>query len=209
MNAVAADPSAQEILLRARMNESAQNRELQGRLRNGARVIPFRLVLEGNVIKYIFSNPSLTLVLRLGENTSRLEEITAGGSDRVGEARFDAPVRDTDINYEDIALRFLYWPKAAVVGEQILLTRNTWKLRLEPASRKDSRYGTVMLWVEKQSGALLRADGYDWSGNFVKRFEVRSVQRIDGGWILKQMRIQRMDEGKDNTPTYLEIEKPQ
>src|SRR5437764_448502 len=56
--------------------------------------------------------------------------------------------------------------------------------------------------------ALTRAYGYDWQGKLLTKFEVRSVQKTDDGWILKQMRIQRMDPGtnSDSTPTYLEIE---
>jgi hypothetical protein len=205
-----AEPTAQEILQHARMNEMVHRGELQGRLRSGPKTIPFFLSFDGGVIKYEFTNPKQTIVLRLGDRSSRLEEITGGGTSRVSEARFDERVRGTDITYEDLSLRFLYWPGATLVGEQILLTRNTWKLRLQHASSRDSQYGSVLLWVEKQSGALLRADGYDWNGNFVKRFEVRSVQRYGGGWILKQMRIQTMADGggKDRTPTYLEIEKP-
>src|SRR5205814_8898583 len=105
------------------------------------------------------------------------------------------------------ALRFLYWPRATLEGEQLMLTRRSWKLRLDAPSRHDSQYAMVMLWVEKQSGALMRADGYDWNGKLSKRFEVRSVQKSDGVWILKQMRIEHMEAGKprDKTPTYLEI----
>ena len=176
---------------------------LDGHLRQGAQVVPFRLVFDGNLIRYEFSNPPETLVVRLGEQGSRLEEVTKSGEQRV--SRFDKKVRGTDITYEDIALKFLYWPKAALQGEETMLTRRCWKLLLQPASPAESQYGTVMLWVEKESGAFLQADAYDLAGKLVKRFKVISAQRINGEWILKKMRIERLD-SDDDTPTYLEIE---
>lgn len=125
------------------------------------------------------------------------------------ESQLDKPVRDTPISYEDLSMRFLYWPVAKVAGEDIQLTRNCWKVRIEPGNLK-SQYSSAMLWIEKQSGALVKVETYDRAGNLLKRFEVKSVQKVDGGYILKQMRIQQMENGKpsDPTPTYLEIKKP-
>ncbi len=202
-------PGAQQILEAVRLNQSGQHRELNGRLRNEDRVIPFRLVLNGGEIRYEFENPEQAIVLRLAEKSSQLLEETKSGTSRVSEARFDAPVRDTDITYEDLALRFLYWPKAKIDGEETVLTRRCWKLHLEPGTRGNSQYSVVILWVEKESGAFLRADGFDWDLKLTKRFEVRSVQKSEGVWILKQMRIQKIDPArkKDTSPTYLEITK--
>jgi outer membrane lipoprotein-sorting protein len=206
---LSAAPNAQEILRNARINQSEQNRTLQGQLRSGSSVTPFQLVLDGNVIRYEFDNPPEALVLRLGEKNSRLDFVKGRNTSQVTEARFDDSVRGTDISYEDLSLRFLYWPNASIVGEDIVLTRNSWKLRLTPPSPGASQYATVLLWINKESGALVKAEGYDESGKLVKRFEVRSVQKMDGGYILKQMRIQRMqdDKPRDKTPTYLEINK--
>ena len=46
------------------------------------------------------------------------------------------------------------------------------------------------LWVDKESGALLQAEAYDWQGKLIKRFEVISGQKLEGKWYLKQMRIE-------------------
>lgn len=208
----AAGEDAQEILSKVKLSQSAQYRVLDGQVRHGETLIPFRLTLDGGEIRYEFANPDQTLVLQLGEKGSRLEEITKKGAERVTtDAQYDQTIRGTCITYEDLSMRFLYWPVAKVVGEEIMLTRNCWKLRVEPGSVKNSQYGSVLLWVEKQSGALVRVETYDRAGNLVKRFEVKSVQKIEGGYILKQMRIQQMQNGQptDPTPTYLEIKKPE
>ena len=200
-----------EILAKARFNEAAQTLVLDGQVRHGETKIPFRLTLDQGEIQYEFFNPGQTLVLQLGDKSSRLVEVTKNGTERVvTDAQFDQKVRGTDISYEDLAMRFLYWPTAKIVGRDIMLTRSCWKLRVDPGSPKNSQYGYVLLWIEKQSGALVQVETYDKAGVLLKRFEVKSVQKINGGYILKQMRLQEMENGepKDSTPTYLEIQKP-
>lgn len=204
--AQSSEPTAQDILKTVRLNQSEQHRVLLGHLRTGGRLAPFRLVLDGAEISYEFTDPDQSLVLRLGEKTSRLEEVTKTGTQRISAAKFDTKVRGTDITYEDIALRFLYWQKAKIDGEETVLTRRCWKLHLEPASHADSQYSVVLLWVEKQSGAFLRADAFDWNLKLAKRFDVRSVQKEEGVWLLKQMRIERFEDGRSRDKTYLEIQ---
>jgi hypothetical protein len=200
-------PDAHAILQTVRIAQSSQNQTMRGRLRMGPKSIPFRLVLSGGTIRYEFSDPEQTLILRLQERDSRLEEVTDAGSQRVTPARFDTKVRNSDISYEDLALRFLYWPTASVEGEQTMLLRKCWKIRVEPG-RGASQYGRATLWVDKESGALMQAEAFDQAGNFARRFKVISGQKIGGMWMLKQMRIEAPSGGKskDRTPTYLEVQ---
>lgn len=199
-------PSAREILDSVRLQQGQQQLELQGQLRENEKIIPFRLTQTGPVIRYSFSNPDEALQLRLGDNDSRLEEVTRSGTEKITAAQFDHKVRGTGVSYEDLALKFLYWPDAQVTGENSIRTRNCWKLELKAPSRQ-SQYATVHLWVDKSGGALMRMDGYDWKGQLAKRFEVVSAQKIEGRWFLKQMRIEEFvpGTGKVQTRTYLEI----
>jgi len=201
-------PDAHEILRAVRLSQASQHRMLNGRLRTGARAVPFRLVIDGPTIRYEFSDPPQTIQLRLQEKGSRLEEITKGGTERVSEARFDDTVRESDITYEDLALRFLYWPNARLEGEQTMLLRKCWKVGVEPG-KGASQYSRATLWIEKESGALMQAEAFDTAGKLAKKFKVISGQKIEGAWMLKQMRIEAPGDGrgKDRTPTYLEIDK--
>jgi hypothetical protein len=204
----AAFPEAREILTSVRLHQTQQQIDLQGQLRENEKVIPFRLTQTGPVIRYKFSDPDETLQLRLGETDSRLEEVTHGGAEKITPAQFDQRVRGTRVTYEDLALKFLYWPNARVTGENSIRTRYCWKLELKAPSRQ-SQYSNVYLWVDKSGGALMRMEGYDWSGRLTKRFEVGSAQKIEGRWFLKQMRIEEFqpDTGKVQARTYLEIKK--
>ncbi len=201
-------PSAKEILDSVRMLEAQQQIDLQGQLRQNEIVIPFRLTQTGPLIRYSFANPEETLQLRLGENSSRLDLVTDTGTEKFATSKLDQKIRGTGVTYEDLALRFLYWPNARVLGDETVRTRSCWKLQLHAPSR-ESQYSNVFLWVDKASGALMRMEGYDWNGQLAKRFEVVSAQKIDNRWFLKQMRVEELQSGtnKVRSRTYLEIKK--
>jgi len=201
-------PPAKELLESVRLQQAQQDLDLQGQLREGANVVPFRLIQNGQTIRYAFTKPDEALQLRLGENDSRLEEVTREGVEKVTPAQYDHKVRGTAVTYEDLALKFLYWPDAKVTGENSIRTRNCWKVELKAPSRQ-SQYSNVWMWVDKSGGAIMRIDAYDWNAKMAKRFEVVSAQKIEGRWFLKEMRIEEFDPatGKVKTRTYLEIKK--
>ena len=203
-----AAPSAKDILADVRMAQSQQQIEVQGQLRESGKVVPFRLTQSGPVIRYAFSNPDEALQLRLGQADSRLEEITREGVDAVSGREWEQKVRGTAVTYEDLALKFLYWPDAKVLGEDYIHTRRVWKIELTAPSRQ-SHYSKVFAWVTQEGGALLRLHGFDWNGRLAKRFEVVSAQQIQGRWFLKQMRIEQLqpESGKVLARTYLDIKK--
>ena len=205
-------PTARELLSLVRANQSSQERILNGKLRMSTSeekiVIPFRLYLRGDTLTYQFTDQPEALVLHLGEKTSRLEHVFGSGkTERITGAKLDAPVRGTDISYEDLALKFLYWNNAVVEPEkQILMTRSCWIVRAVPSAKGESQYDMVRLWIES-TGGLLQAECYS-GGKLIRRFSVRNVQHAHegGGYILKSLSIQRMDaSGKDRYPTYLEV----
>jgi hypothetical protein len=202
-------PTAKEILDSVRMLESRQQIDLDGQLREEAKVIPFHLTQTGPLIRYSFTDPDEVLQLRLGENGSRLDLVEEDNAQKIPAEKLKEKVRDTGITYEDLTLEFLYWENARVLGAETIRTRSCWKLQVVAAS-KESQYWNVVIWVDKASGALMRMDGYDWDGRVAKRFEVVSAQKIDNRWFLKQMRVEEMKPGtnKVESRTYLEIKKP-
>ncbi len=203
-------PSARAILESVRSAQTAQTQTIRGRLRTGGKSIPFRLVADNGTLRWEFTDPPQTIQLRLLESDSRLEEITGGTAKRVSAARFDDKVRGSDISYEDLALKFLYWPKATIEGEQIMILRKCWIIRVEPPAKNVSQYSKAMLWIDKETGALMQAEAYGPDGRIARRFKVISPQKIDGTWLLKQMRIEGMEATRtgpaDRAPTYLEVD---
>lgn len=186
---------------KVRVFQISQRQELDGQIRRQGDRIPFHLSIDGGTIRYQLEEPPQTLTVRLG----------ADGSSATGAALTDS-IRGTDLTLEDISLPFLYWEKLEFDGERTVFGgRPSWQVKAYAPSRRKSSYGMVMIWVEKESGALLRVEAFGWDGKAAKRFEVRGIQRFGDGWLLKQMRIQSLDgtRSRDKTPTYLEIEKPE
>src|SRR5947199_3447462 len=187
-------PSAKEILDSVRMLETRQQIDLEGQLREVENVIPFHLTQTGPLIRYSFADPEEVLQLRLGENGSRLDLVTAAGSEKFPAEKLNEKIRGTGISYEDLALKFLYWPNARVLGDETVRTRSCWKLQVVAPSR-NSKYWTVVIWIDKASGAFMRMEAYDWDGKLAIRFEVISAQKIDNRWFLKQMRVEELQPG--------------
>ncbi len=206
LGANAQEPSAEEILRAARINQIGQEARLRARLRTDDGETPFRIVLDGGIVRYQFDDPAQEIQLRMQEDSSELFESTGGKAAKVRPARYDERVRGTPVTYEDLALRLLYWPRPKLLGEDVIRTRRAWKLESQ-APRGASQYGVARLWIDQESGAVLRIEGYNMKGRLMKRFEVVSAQKIDGQWMLKTMRVESYNpETRDVIDrTYLEV----
>ena len=205
---VVAQEDANTILDQIRFAQAEISKPLSGRLRpEDGPAIPFQLGLKGSQIDYQFSNPPETLRLELTDSGSILSDADPGGRQTLSGPKLQQTVRGTDITYEDLSLRFIYWKNAKLNGEQRVRAITCSVVDVQPASR-NTAYSTVRLWVAKDRGALIKAEGFDWQGRLVKRFEIISAQQVEGKTIFKQIRIERMnpETGKVVSRTYLELD---
>ena len=200
-----AEPDAEAILHAARVNPLGQSISLKAQLRTDSATTPFQIVVD-DAVRYRFENPAQELILELRDDSSSLSERVGGKTAPVRPARFDDPVRGAGITYEDLSLRFLYWRNPKLLGEETIRSRKAWKIELQ-AARASSQYGVARLWIDQESGALLRIEGYNKDGKLFRRFEVISAQKIDGQWMLKQMRVETLDPEtrKIRNRTYFEV----
>ena len=201
-----AEPSAEEIIYAARLNPMGSEITLNAQLRAGSVKVPFVIAVKNGSVRYEFSEPDQFITLRLGDEDSTLDENRGASTVSVPVSRYDDSVRGGLITYEDLALKFLYWKKPRLLDEEMVRSRRAWKIEIS-APRGSSQYGAVRVWIDKESAALLRIEGYDKNGILAKRFEVVSAQKIDGQWMLKQMRVERIDPDSRKTTgiTYLEV----
>src|SRR5580704_7626004 len=203
-----AQQDANAILDQIRSAQAQISRTLTGRLRpeNGD-PIPFQLQLKGPEFDYKFTNPPETIKLQMTDSGSVLTDEKSAGQQILAGSRLSEPVRGTDITYEDLSLRFIYWKNAKFEGEQRVRTITCSIVLVQPSAR-NSEYGSVRLWIAKDRGALIKAEGYNLQGKTIKRFEVISGQQIEGKTIFKQIRIERLDplNGKVISRTYLELD---
>jgi hypothetical protein len=199
-----AGPDPQELLNVARLASTSREAAVRGRLRAGAATTPFVLRVDHGKLRFSFDEPPRIFEVRLGEDSSGVFD-SRGRPLRRG---MQEPVAEgTDVTVEDLSLGFLYWPDAQLLGRENVRGRGAWKIELRPG-RRGSEFAVVRVWLDDASGAMLRIEGFDWQGKLLRRFEVVSGQRIDGQWMLKQMRIERFAPENSSRPvarSYLEI----
>lgn len=206
-------PSGEEILRLVRMSQALQDlKHLKGKLRNDdtGQEFPFDLTMADNVIRFVFADPPKEIInLDLNDNGTELTRVAPGGKTVMPLALYGEPVRQTAINFEDLSMRFLYWPNAKVVGEESISFQDCWIVRV---ANPDSRgpYRLVDVWVHQKSGAMMQMRAYDGRGKLMKEFKVRKGQKYKDAYILKQMRVEsyNVDTNKVSGRTYLEIADP-
>ncbi len=194
-----AAPSAQQILNGARMSASLTNLEdgLSGSLRKSGAITPVKLYLKGQNIQFQFSvkeEPWRIFHLRMGDDTATLFEITGGKTLNFPPEKIVQPVAGTDVTYEDLALRFLYWPNPKLEGSEDVGGSPCYKLRVDKPRGTTGRYEVVYVWVHQKYGAFMRIRGHDKKGGLLKEFEVEDVMQVsDKVWTLKKMQVATCD----------------
>ncbi len=92
----------------------------------------------------------------------------------------------------DLGLEFFYWPK------QNLLTNIRIKMRkgiscfvLESRKTTDHTFGynRVRSWISREHLGLIYAEAYNARGQRIKTFEVADVEKINGEWKIRELRI--------------------
>ena len=195
-----------EILQAARLSPTSSPAVLRARIRGEGPSTPLTISLKDRIIRYTFTNPDQTIILELDPDETKLSEKISGVVKTIARQHLHDPVRDTGVTYEDLSLGFLYWPRPVLQGEETIKTRAAWKIDLQ-APAGEALYGVARVWIDKESGAILRIEGYDKSGLLLRRFEIISAQKIDGLWMLKQMRIESFLPGNPDPVSrrYLEV----
>jgi hypothetical protein len=198
------DPVA--LLKGVREAQASIKQTLQGKLRKGSRSISYRMVMEGQKVRFEFPNatpPSPTLVsLQFGEKSSSLEVATSEGVSK--KVDFSDEIDGMGVCFEDLALRFLYWGDASLEGEESLMLAKCWKIRVRRPAKVVSPYKEVLVWVSQTDAAFLKSESYGEDGRLLKRLTVRRIQSLDQVTTLKQLRIE--SPGKDDVPTYLDVD---
>ena len=212
------EPTAEQMLRWVRINGAVQEGSMDGHLRDSeGKKVPFNLTMEKGGMSFAFENPKQVIALDLGAEDLTIRESISGGELKpVPAERFGESIRGTDANFEDIALRFLFWANPSFETEKDgskivdrVATRECYKIRSNNP-RKSGPYAAVFAWVDRESGALMRVQGYNWNGKCTKQLEVISARKVDDAWMLKQLRVDRVDPatGKVVSRTWLNFEEP-
>ena len=210
-----AKPNVDDLLASARQSAALQKQDLKGILRKGKRKIPIALFLNrqaGNIQFQVFGAAQQweKFHLRLKQDHFELFEINGGKTVRFPAAKLGQPIEGTDLTYEDLAMRFLYWKGGKVLGSQKVGVSDCWKIRLTNPGT-EGRYKFVDVAVHKKFGALMRVTGYDFKGHAIKKFEISEIMQVDGVATLRVMRVDTIQpvSGKVIGLTRVEFDNPE
>jgi hypothetical protein len=195
----AQQPNAQQILEGARLAAGLNvlDEGLSGNLRKGRTNVPVTLFLKGKDIQFQFTEPAGPLRIfhmRIGDAAFNLFEIIDGKTVAFPPAKIVEPIAGTDLTYEDLAMRFLYWPNAVLEGTENVGGQACYKILVRKPAGVPGRYETVHVWVHTKFGAFMRIRGYDRNGGVLKEFQVQDVMKVANDvWTLRKMQVATID----------------
>jgi len=198
----AQEPDPNAILAGARLAAILVEMDegLQGTLTQGAKKIPITLFLKGKDIQFQFTEEGKLRVfhMRLGDEKFELFEIINGKTVNFPPAKLVEPIAGTDLTYEDLALRFFYWPDPKLEGKESVGGQECYRLRLDKPKSAQGRYQGVYVWVHTKFGAFMRIKGHDANGGLVKEFQVEKVMNVGNDvWVLERMQVATHDPKTD------------
>lgn len=194
----AQEPDANAILEGARLAATLTQIDegLQGSLTQGSKRIPITLFLKGKDIQFQFTeNGKLRIFhMRLGDEKFELFEIIKAKTVNFPRNKLIEPIAGTDLTYEDLALRFFYWPKPKLEGRENVGGEECYRLLLDKPKNAVGRYQRVYVWIHTKFGAFMRIRGYDDNGGLLKEFQVEDVMQVsEQVWVLKKMQVATHD----------------
>jgi hypothetical protein len=132
--------------------------------------------------------------MQLNDDSFDLFEIVNGKLVKFPDAKLVQPIAGTDVTYEDLAMRFFYWPNPKLEGVENINGEDCYKIKVDKPKNSAGRYAAVYIWVHRKFGAFMRIAGYDKGGGLVKEFVVEEVMPVtDKIWSLKKMQVSTHD----------------
>lgn len=190
-------PSADELLSAMRdMTVSQGNKDVAGTIRKTRTKVPFSLSARGETIvfQYKENNAWKRFDVRIREKNAQLVQVDGGKATVMSPASYTKTIAGTDVCYEDLSLRFLYWKGGKVLEDSAnsrIKGRDCYIVEVPNPNPSVGQFAWVRMWVDKENGTSWQIDGYGKDGKLKKRFTITSVQKLnDGTWFFKQMKLE-------------------
>lgn len=194
----APQPNSADELLRSmrEMMVSQGNRDVMGTIRKGSLKVPFSLSARGDTIAFQYKHDGAwkRFDVHIGSSKADLLQVNQGKAVVMNPASYAQPIAGTDVTYEDLSLRFLYWKGGTILpdsSESRIKGRDCYIVQVANPSLGTGQFATVRMWIDKENGTVWQVDGYGRDGKLKKRFTITSIQRLsDGTWFFKQMKME-------------------
>jgi outer membrane lipoprotein-sorting protein len=200
-------PGGAEVLAMVDQASVADNRIVEAEMtihsRRDSRTIGMKAWVRGDsqsFSEYLYPpREAGTKMLKLGDELWTYSPST-DRTIRIAGHMLRQSVMGSDLSYEDMMedrrLQDVY--DADVTGEDTLLERACWKVRLT-ATVADVAYYTRDIWVDQTRHIVLKENRYGKSGTLLKTTEVREVKRMGGRWVATDAVFKDVLKGGDGT----------
>ena len=179
-----------------KMMVSQGSRDVLGSIRKGSLKVPFSLGARGDTIAFQYKQGGewKRFDVKIGEKKAALMLVNEGKAVVMAPGAYAQPIAGTDVTYEDLSLRFLYWKGGSILPDSAdsrIKGRDCYIVQAANPSPGVGQFATVRMWIDKENGTVWQVDGYGADGKLKKRFSITSIQRLsDGTWFFKQMKME-------------------
>lgn len=216
VSGVQAAPVADALLKSMReMTVSQGNRDVMGNIRKGRSKVPFSISARGETLAFQYKQGDAwqRFDVRIRDKNVDLLLVNGGKAQVMSPANYARTIAGTDVCYEDLSMRFLYWKGGKVIentADSRIKGRDCYIVEVPNPKPGVGQFAWVRMWVDKENGTAWQIDGYGTDGKLRKRFSITSVQKLsDGTWFFKQMKLEvRNPKNPDRTQAlnYLEMD---
>ena len=197
------------------MMVSQGNRDVMGAIRKGSLKVPFSLSARQSTIAFQYKQDGAwkRFDVRIGDKKADLLLVDQGKAVVMSPSSYAQTIAGTDVTYEDLSLRFLYWRGGTILPDSAdsrIKGRDCYIVQVPNPAPNVGQFATVRMWIDKENGTVWQVDGYGKDGKLKKRFTITSVQRLsDGTWFFKQMKMEVRNPQNENRTIaldYLEMD---
>ncbi len=134
----------------------------------------------------------------------RVKRIASGNSDEESEA---ASLFGSEFTTEDMDTGKLDQYEITVLEESTEGGREVWAIELAPNEERvrETRYGRIVNYIDKERHVALRTDLYDHYGNEIKRMLASRVELLDGIWMARSVTMMNLITNRLSNMAVLEI----
>lgn len=210
-------PDADAMIRHIRLSSTLTQMDLNGRIRKdgGGNKVPITMFVRDKNLQFHLGNGE-RFHIRMGDEKAELLTLDdAGKTSLFPVSKLATPIAGTDVTYEDLTLRFLYWPNAKLEGEEKAKDGTDCYRIMLTNPGKEGAFAKVYVWVHKKYGAFWQVRAHDRAGKPIKEFLVNNVMQLPDGknYTIEQMRVNRLEaKGEEyvtKSITYIEFDKPE
>jgi len=112
-----------------------------------------------------------------------------GETNKLTTAEADVPFGNSDFWLSDLGFQFYHWPQQNELKGQTRRSRGCHVLESKNPNPSPGGYARVLTWIDAESKQPLEAEAYDANGNEMKHFELGSVQKVNGHYEVKNLKM--------------------